>query len=84
MKGFVIVAVIALAITCWVNDSGSPPYQWPVISLEPQETTITAKQPDGLIPEMNVVDKPRHPCYVIQVEDDTTNRFGDFPWWVSH
>jgi hypothetical protein len=81
MKSYIIALLIVLALSCWLNDSGS--YQPSEMKAGIKEITMGSGEPvsrdDFYLPESKVTDGARTPTFSNQVVD--TKGFGssDFP-----
>jgi hypothetical protein len=82
MKAYIIVFLIAFAISCWVNDTGGPPYPYAINLAEPTEFTFNVKHEAGLIPELSFTDQARPVGIMTKVDEKSDTQMIDFPHWA--
>jgi hypothetical protein len=85
MRPFIVAFIIALMISCWLNDVGYKPSGWPVSIKDAEENnTFGTKREGYMIPETVVVDTPR-PIWVFgKVDDGEEGRRGEFPYGLPY
>lgn len=79
MKAYLIILIVVLAITCWLNDSGSPPYPYPVGFNGIKESGMSVKHEAGLMPDLIFVDKPRGAGIMTKIDEQSDEQLIDFP-----
>jgi hypothetical protein len=81
MKAYVIIFLVVLALTCWLNGGGEPyPYKVGISGVT--ETGYNTKREAGLMAELNFVDKPRNVAIMTRINEkpgDNEEQIVDFP-----
>lgn len=81
MKAFIVIFLVVLAFTCWLNGGGEP-YPYPVSFSGVKESGYGVKREAGLMPEMIFVDKPRNAVIMTKISEKQTDQeeqIVDFP-----
>lgn len=81
MKAFVCTFIFALVLSCLINTIDSPyqPYPWPVGLSGVTESSFGLKRDEGMIGEVNYVDKSRHNKFMTKIDEKSDERNVEFP-----
>jgi len=84
MKTYIVILIVVLAITCWLNDSGAPPYQYPTSFNGVKATRLGAKREAGLLPELAITNKSRSAGMITKIDgksdSEAEDQLIDFPF----
>ena len=81
MKTYIIIFIVVLAITCWVNDAGGPPYKYQVSFSSVEGRRLGIKREAGLIPELAITDEIRSPGMMTKIDEGSEgDGLIDFPY----
>jgi|GEM_PF-6802247 hypothetical protein len=88
MRAFIIIFIIVLCISCFLNDSGAQPYKWPVgiggTDLK-GKTELSKREP--MMPELKYVDSPRDVGIMTQIDDTPMTPdsvMGEYPYAANN
>lgn len=81
MKAFIVIFLVVLAFTCWLN-GGAEPYPYAVNFTGVKESGYCVKRDDNMMPEIIFVDKPRNAVTMTKISvksSDQEECLVDFP-----
>lgn len=85
MKPFIVAFIIALIISCWLNDGGYEPSPWPAGVKDKEETVSFGTNREGyMIPEIVVVDKSRSIPMIDKIDESEEGARGEFPYGLPY
>ncbi len=79
MKAYLIILIVVLIFTCWVNGGSYEPYPYPVAFSGVKESGYSVKREAGLFPEINFVDQPRQAAIMTKIDEKSDDQIVDFP-----
>ncbi len=83
MKTYLIILILALCFTCWLNDTGMPPMEQPIGIKDVPAGASAVKKVESMIPDFKFTDKPRNSGYTTKIEEVNSGDEADFPWGTA-